>query len=275
MNNKFYRLKHYDDNTRLIIKKKPFSPAYPLALNEDINFSLSFAYEMTFGQAGEHRDHRSGGKIKRTIAQIFFDAFQGKLAEFFFMRYMQTKSVTLPIPDTTTSILGSWDKSDFKLKNLNISIKSTKYYSQLLLLECKDFNNDGLYIHGVDTSFIKYDYVAAVRIRICDNNRKISDVIGYCSKLFLQKYSESQKNISYNFIKDHLLNNELTYQYDIPGFITNTELKYLIANNYKITQGTMFGSSPENLTKMDADNYYAKFSDLDHIDQLAHQLRSY
>lgn len=48
----------------------------------DVSECLDFAYGMTFGGSGAHRDHRSGGQAHRHLGEIFINTFQGKLAEF-------------------------------------------------------------------------------------------------------------------------------------------------------------------------------------------------
>jgi len=48
------------------------------------------------------------------------------------------------------------------------------------------------------------------------------------------------------------------FEFDIPGFITNEDLVYLIKNNYIIRKGQYLNGK----TKMDASNYYCQCSDM-------------
>lgn len=49
--------------------------------------------------------------------------------------------------------------------------------------------------------------------------------------------------------------------FDIPGFITNDDLKYLIKNKYIINRGDLLNGK----TKMDANNYYCHIEDMHNI----------
>ena len=61
---------HKKDNAFYITKKKEFNPL-PLFSQEIISVVFDFAYDMTFGLIGEHRDHRSGGQHNRKNGEIF------------------------------------------------------------------------------------------------------------------------------------------------------------------------------------------------------------
>lgn len=41
-----------------------------------VEIVFNFAYEMTFGQKGEHRAHRTGGTHQRRNGEIFANTFQ-------------------------------------------------------------------------------------------------------------------------------------------------------------------------------------------------------
>ena len=62
-------------------KKKQFKPIHTLK-KTTLETSLKFAYDMTFGKNGEHRNHRTGGIYLRKNGEIFANTFQGKLSEF-------------------------------------------------------------------------------------------------------------------------------------------------------------------------------------------------
>ncbi len=79
---------------------------------------FEFAYAMTFGK-GEHRDHRTGGTLKRKKGQIFINTFQGKLSELgvynLFFQHNKEAYKRLSPPDFKVYGLGDWDDSDIEL----------------------------------------------------------------------------------------------------------------------------------------------------------------
>ena len=99
---------------------------------------IKFAYDMTFGASGAHRAHRSGGTHVRNNAEIFADAFQGKLAEFAVYNQLY-KNHSINVPDLDVWNLGQWDDTDFIIDGKKAAVKSAKSFSQLLLLETKDW----------------------------------------------------------------------------------------------------------------------------------------
>lgn len=58
------------------------------------------------------------------------------------------------------------------------------------------------------------------------------------------------------------------WSYDIPGYITNDELVYVINNDFVLPQGSMLGEK----TRMDAENYYVQAGDMHDIDELIDRL---
>lgn len=101
---------------------------------EYVKLSFDFAYDMTFGRVGQHRAYRTGGTHIRRNGEIFANAFQGKLCEFAIYLELKDKH-DVDMPDLTVNPLGEWDDYDFRIDNYNISVKSTKSFGQLLLLE--------------------------------------------------------------------------------------------------------------------------------------------
>lgn len=93
---------------------------------------------MTFGRVGQHRDHRTGGTHKRRNGEIFANAFQGKLCEFALYIALNDKH-DIGFPDLSVNPLGEWDNYDFNIDGHNISVKSTKFFGQLLLSEKEDY----------------------------------------------------------------------------------------------------------------------------------------
>lgn len=197
-----------------------------------------FAYGMSFGNAGQHRDHRSGGKHHRNNGEIFINAFQGKLAEYAY--YLEMKDYhDLEEPDLEMYNLGTWDNYDFKVESQIISIKSTKHFGKLLLLELDDWAEDGTYI----PNNLRYDFICMIRIE--------SELENEFKKHRLLYSNECEFEVILDII------HSMRFSYDIPRLISNDELVKLIAERYIIHQDDTL-----NGTKMDADNIYCYISDM-------------
>lgn len=221
------------NSRKAFLKNLKIEPAY-------FEKAFEFAYAMTFGKDGEHRNHRSGGRHLRRNSEIFCDTLQGKLSEYAIFQSLG-KKYGLEEPDVRCYELGKWDQFDFSIHNKNISVKSTKNFGNLLLLETKDWNQEGQYIPNQNGDV---DFTFLVRLE---------DVITSTFK---------QQDIYYSdFIEKEelwkLLKN-LTVYYDIPGYITKNDLIDLIQNNFIIKQGELLNGK----MAMDADNYYCQVGDM-------------
>jgi hypothetical protein len=225
-----------------INQKKEFNPLGTFK-EQTIRKTLDFAYEMSFGDGGEHRNHRSGGTHVRKNGEIFANTFQGKLSEFAVYNQLY-KDFVLEKPDLSTYGLGKWDDWDFVINGMKASIKSTKSFGNLLLLETKDWNDSAEYIPNLEKGTASYDIFILVRIE------------PYCEDL-LKKiralYSQTQSKRS---LESLILSEK--WKYDIPGFVTREEVKYAISNKHIIQQGQMLNGK----TRMDADNYYIQSGDM-------------
>jgi hypothetical protein len=60
----------------------------------------------------------------------------------------------------------------------------------------------------------------------------------------------------------------LEWEYDIPGYITNADLKSVIKNGLLIPKGALLNG----VVKMDAENYYVQAGDLRSIIELSSDL---
>lgn len=213
-----------------------FNDIYFLS-NLSIRQSFDFAYNMTFGSIGEHRDHRTGGSLHRKNGEIFANTFQGKLAEFAFVQFFNSKyKPSLSTPDLDCWELGKWDLSDFIWRDKKIAIKSAKHFSNLLLLECNDWDSNGCYIPNNSCS-----YFMIVLVRIKSNIFEIMKQ----NRLLYSDSCEKEK------LEKLLLNSEPIF-FDVPGYIKQDQLKEVIKNNQIIRKGDLLGTK----TKIDADNYY-------------------
>lgn len=236
-----------EQNSFYIDNKKSFADT-SLFHTDTIERVFDFAYSMTFGD-GEHRDHRTGGTLNRKKGQIFINTFQGKLSELaiyneFFKTNREAYS-KLSEPDFEVYGLGAWDDSDISLEEIKFSVKSTKFYGNLLLLETNDWNENAEYIPNLNTEKNAfYDYFILVRIKP-DGEKLMRD------NRFLYSNDINRDQL-------HSLIVSQKWEYDIPGYITNEDLKYAIQNSYILPQRAMLnGNIP-----MDAENYYVQSGDM-------------
>ena len=227
--------------------------------DETIDAVFDFAYAMTFGD-GEHRDHRTGGTLNRKKGQMFIHAFQGKLSELgvynAFFEANRAVYRKLSEPDFEVYGLGEWDDSDISLDTMKFSVKSTKFYGNLLLLETKDWNEKGEYIPNLKVGKnAVYDYFVLVRIKpdaekIMRNNRLLHS-------------NNINKEMLYNLITSK------KWEYDIVGQITNEMLKDLILHDFILPKKSLLNGT----VSMDAENYYVQSGDMNCFKNLVSSLK--
>lgn len=208
---------------------------------------FDFAYDMTFGGKGQHRDHRSGGHHERTNGEIFANTFQGKIAEcaacnFF---YQFDKSV---MPDFSLYELGKWDSVDISVLGKEVSVKSTKSFGQLLLLETSDWDENGIYKPNKENGI--YDFIILVRL-----NPSCEDLL----KKIKMFYSDSANA---DILKKAIFCEKWTYNY--VGYLTRDDLKYIIANKYILPKKALLNGK----TAMDAENYYVQAGSMRSMESL-------
>ena len=247
-----------ENNSYFIDHKKSFQNGNRFH-SKTIKRVFEFAYAMTFGE-GEHRDHRTGGTLKRKKGQIFINTFQGKLSELgvynLFFQHNKEAYNRLSPPDFEVYGLGEWDDSDIELDSLKFSVKSTKFYGNLLLLETKDWNEKGEYIPNLTTNkSCLYDYFVLVRIK--PDGEKLMSV----NRLL---YADSiEKEQLYALITSK------QWEYDIAGYISHEDLKHLIQHNFVLPKHALLnGKIP-----MDAENYYIQSGDMKDFSKLIKKLR--
>ncbi|WP_017257089.1 hypothetical protein [Pedobacter arcticus] len=222
--------------------KRDFVPE-PIA-SEYLAPSFDFAFNMSFGNAGHHRNHRTGGSAKRKNGEIFVNAFQGKVAEFVFYDWLKKHGITTSLPDVTLMGKGLWDDSDFTVNGKKISIKSAAYFSNLMLLETQDWNHNGDYIPNMEMGNASYNYFVLIRVKP-DGKKLMKD-----SKLY---YADKAERIT---LKRIFASEK--WSADLVGFATKDDLQMIIANKHIIPQGGLLnGRIP-----MDASNYYFQSNDL-------------
>lgn len=213
---------------------------------------IEFAYDMTFGSKGEHRHTRSGGSKTRDQFEILANTFQGKLSEFAIANVLY-KHKDFIQPDLSTHSLGIWEDADFKLGHDLIAVKSTKFYGNLILLESKDWDSEGKYLASVG-ELRSYSHIILVRV-MPDIEKVLEEVVevvkGSPTLTQLKKFV---------LAKD--------WSYDLPGYITNSDLIYVMQQGFTIPKGAFLNHS----VKMDAENIYVQAGDLRPIKDLIYEL---
>ncbi len=216
----------------------------------------NFTNGMTFKSDGEHRSYRSGGTLKRKNGEIFANTFQGKLAEFAVYETLKKKYLEISEPDLKKYQLGVWDLYDLNLKNKNIAIKSAKHFSNLLLLEEGDWDNDANYLPNLNKKNI--DIFIFVRI--------FPDISSTLKKLRIF-YSNSIDQVEEEKLLYEIKNIEISY--DIPGFVTSKDLKEIINLKHIIYKNKFLNSYN---VKIDANNYYIQSGDMREMSELSNFL---
>jgi hypothetical protein len=217
--------------------KKKFVPNVYIE-RDDKKKCFEFAYNMAFGH--NHNPNSFGSKKvehKRSEIEIFRDAFQGKLAEIGFYNYYSVKKgFNIPPPDFNIWKRGKWEDTDFeataKGEKYKISIKSTKNYGQLLLLEKDRYDSNGYYMEGVNEEKVKHDLIFLVRVKGVDS--------------FIDNLSVK---------KDENLFKQL--EIEVTGYISHKNFVEIIKAGRFIQKGVMIGNQV-----LKVDNYYAFASEL-------------
>jgi len=210
----------------------------------------NFAYEMCFGE-GHHRNHRTGGQVRRRGGEMFCNTFQGKLAEVVLRDYLNRSGLQCGEPDFDIYGEGIWDDSDLIVNQKSLSVKSAAFFSNLLLLETHDYDRDGNYLPNLEIgATASYDYYILVRLK--------PDIKG----LFRQNrwmYSDQVDRASIERVI-----NAQAWSFDIPGWISHQEFVSVIRNRQVLPQNALLnGKIP-----MDAENFYVQSGDMHDIREL-------
>lgn len=156
------KLTKINDTTYKTNSQRNYVPLH--VSDEAIQKCIDFAYEMTYGR-GYHRANSSGSDYKRKPSEIFASTFQGKLAECALQEYLKALNVKVSDVDFTVGGKGTWDEYDLLSFENAISVKSSKDYMQMLLLNKNDFDEDGKYIHSTSEEYAAPDYFVFSRVR--------------------------------------------------------------------------------------------------------------
>jgi len=222
---------------------------------DHINQAMDFAHEMVFG-SGFHRNHRTGGQHTRKKGELFCNTFQGKLSEIIIYEYLKKEHIDSGAIDFGVHGQGVWDDADLTVQEKRLNIKSAAFFSNLLLLETKDWDLRGNYIPNLDQGVsARYDYFILVRIKP-DLKRVFRK-----NKLFYSNDIEKSKILE-------LINGQ-DWQFDIPGFIDYYQLLKMMDGYYILPQNAFLNGN----IKMDAENYYVQTGDMNAIGNLIKNLK--
>ena len=237
-----------------------FEVTRPLRYQEVDKFDCSivlscakFAFDMTVGDEGAHKSTRSGGLHSRNQSEIFANAFQGKLAEFALSSLLRSRiNMDTVAPGLETSPLGIWEGPDLVGSGFALEVKSAKSFSNLLLLEEKNWTKEGLYRHGIDGRPVSITHVVLIRI---------SPSIDWLSPALSQAIARGPNALEkvQNILKAE------KWGFDCPGFVNSETLAFIVQKPLLLRQGERLGARG---TRMDATNYYAQAGDLLPIDSL-------
>lgn len=224
--------------------------------NQAIERSKNFAYAMTFGGRGHHRAVRSGGNHVRMNGEIFLNTFNGKLGEFAVHEYITRLGYKVSDVDLSIAGEGVWDNGDFIVEGVNISVKTIKDYSQLLLLERTDWNQVGQYIPDLNNPEARQvDLHILVKLKgNTDLEKELKKKRKFFSELTLEEIDK--------LLKDYQVHA------DVVGFATTEMLQEAIRDAQLVYQGEFLGKG----TPIQADNYYIQAGDLLPMPQLTELL---
>ena len=251
-----HRLSLEGENSYRVNSRKDFV-RNGILRQEDVSECFDFAYGMTFGGSGAHRDHRSGGQAHRHMGEIFINTFQGKLAEFALYNYaVIVGEMSIDPPDTEMMELTRWDSFDMDIEGSIINVKSTKRRGNLLLLETRDWDSEGRYIPNSESGCEAYDFF--VLARVDPDGEKIMREHGFL-------YADSADR---EILRKIILSER--WRVNLAGYITGEELiDEVIEPGHILPQN----STLNRYTRMDAENYYVQAGDMHEIDGLLKEIR--
>jgi hypothetical protein len=243
-----------EGNNFQISKSKPFKPLF--SISEFTKSVFDFAYGMTFESTGKHRSYRSGGTFNRKNGELFVNTFQGKICEFGIYKFLKNSGMDLISPELEMWGEGKWDDVDLVVNTKAINIKSASYFSNLLLLETKDWNEKGEYIPNIGIKKTTYDFFVLSRLK-----PNLKNILSTKRLLYLDHID---KNHLFELIENQ------NWEFDIPGYINTSDLIEIIKSKHILPQNSIL-----NLyTKVDTDNLYCQSGDMRDINSLPQLLKN-
>lgn len=213
-----------------------------------------FAYEMVLGR-GHHRNMRTGGSFTRNKDTAFVNALEGKLGEVCIYREFLKNGIDIGYPDLNVMGFDSWDKADINFKNIKMSVKTSKSYSRMMLLDKRDYlvTKDGKKV------FYRPD-------------KEIVDVFLFTRmKSNIINVLKEMKNISCNDSYIRIFYKKAIIRFDSPCYINNKDVLNMINHKMILPQGAMLNGR----TIVDADNYYIFINDMKPISNLYNIINKY
>lgn len=138
-------------------------------------------------------------------------------------------------------------------------------------MEKEDWDKEGRYIPNIGKGNEKYDIFVLVRMNP-NVDKYLKDI-----REFENVENKTQEQIHY--LKKKLLStlSDIKWEYNITGYISNEDLKYIIENHYVIKQGCEIGTEHIQYhgTPMDADNYYVQVMSMRKKKELIERLLEY
>ena len=97
--------------------------------------------------SNSQREYRSGGTMQRSVGQIFYDTFRGKVGEIVVKHFLEQEPLKVKGIHLDFGVYhrGVWDTSDIELNGKRIAVKSSKHFARWLLLETKDIKRGDSY----------------------------------------------------------------------------------------------------------------------------------
>lgn len=220
-------------------RKKPF---LGVAISRSqLKLAIDFSYEMVYGK-GHHRSTRSGGSASRKKGEKFCNTFQGKLAEIVLHDFLKSHGIIVSDLDFSISGEGIWDDFDLIANERKINIKSAVGFSNLLLLEEMDWDEEGRYKPDLEQGKITiYDAFVLLRFKPDIKSCFVSNRLFYSD-------DNLEKDLVENIVNDKI------WTYDFAGYINNRILKKMITEKFVIPRGALLNGT----TRMDASNFYCQ-----------------
>lgn len=229
---------------------KRLSPIY--LPEEDVQDCMEFAYDMTFGKVGQHRNIANGSSYQRSDSEIFANVLQGKVGEFAVRNYLASLGLDVSDVDLRRYQKGRWDNGDLVLGNDLISVKSSPSYVNFLKLNANDYDERGRYKFGRSAD----DYI--MYTRVLPNVNKVMRDVSYEINTLISQDALTCDDIERLILED-------TWSVDLPGYITRGDFaEEVIGNDLKVYKGEKI----DNLG-MFHDVYYTQTGDLRELDTLA------
>ncbi len=220
-----------------VSSKKPFKPT--VDASEYSKECIDFSYEMVWGSG----HFKESGRDK---SSIFKDSLKGKIGEFALYKHLTKLGYEIPYPDLSVHGYGISDDGDLFLEGRKLSVKTTYYFSDLLLLKKNEWDENGGYLYGKDG--VDPEYKAFFLCRMRPN---LDDILSI-------KGNENPGIDNLYKMLEHV-----SFRVDLSGFISIDDFKKIIRDKIYIRSGSIIGKR-----EFSEDFYYCQSGDLRSIDDI-------